>query len=217
MKHICYYSQIAAFELKTEYGEDLGQNLSEQAIAELKYEIDTEVIMFLRKIAGEILPELKFNKTLPVGVSMDQHYAAFAEVVEKAKVAIYNKTKRYMPTYMVCAADVLPVLAFCPAYKPGNIKNVNGPFIAGSLGGLKVVVSPAIGAGEFFFGVNEGMVSAAVYAPYMAIVPTQLLGFADGAMSQGFSTMYALASLNEKLMAAGKIVAERQISYWEQA
>lgn len=50
----------------------------------------------------------------------------------------------------------------------------------------------------------------------MAIVPTMLLGFADGAMSQGFSTMYALAALNEKLMAAGKVVEEKQISYWEQ-
>lgn len=165
MKHICYYSQIAAFELKTEYGEDLGQNLSEQAIGELKFEIDNEIVMFLRKLAGEALPELKFNKTLPIGVSMDQHYAAFAEVVEKAKVAIYNKTKRYMPTYMVCAPDLLPVLAFCPAYKAANIKNVNGPFIAGSLSGLKVVTSATIPAGEFFFGVNEGMVSSAVYAP----------------------------------------------------
>ena len=30
----------------------------------------------------------------------------------------------------------------------------------------------------------------------MAIVPTQLLGFADGAMSQGFSTMYDMKLLN---------------------
>ena len=43
--------------------------------------------------------------------------------------------------------------------------------------------------GEFFFGVNGSdlQTSAAVYAPYMAIVPTQLLGFADGTMSQGLT------------------------------
>lgn len=212
-----YYSQMAAYELKMEMGEDLGQNLSEQAIGELKYEIDTEVIMFLRKLAGEALPELKFNKALPIGVSLDQHYAAFAEVLEKAKMVVYNRTRRYLPNYMVCASDVLPVLSFCPTFKQANIKNVNGPFVAGNLGGLKVVVSPALKDGEFFFGVNEGMISAAVYAPYMAVVPTQLLGYADGAMSQGFSTMYALAELNANLLAAGKVVTEKQVSYWSEA
>ena len=40
------------------------------------------------------------------------------------------------------------------------------------------------------------MSSAAVYAPYMAIVPTSLLQFADGATSQGFSTLYDLKLLN---------------------
>ena len=49
------------------------------------------------------------------------------------------------------------------------------------------------------------MSSAAVYAPYMAIVPTQLLGFADGGMSQGWSTLYDLKMLNKDLLVAGKI------------
>lgn len=37
------------------------------------------------------------------------------------------------------------------------------------------------------------------------IVPTQLLGFADGGMSQGFSTGYGLEVLNKDLIIAGKI------------
>ena len=51
------------------------------------------------------------------------------------------------------------------------------------------------------------MSSAAVYAPYMAVVPTQLLGYADGGMSQGWSTMYALEELNRSLLIAGKLEA----------
>ena len=50
------------------------------------------------------------------------------------------------------------------------------------------------------------MSSAAVYAPYMAVVPTQLLGYADGGNSQGFSTMYALEMLNSDLLIAGEII-----------
>ena len=41
----------------------------------------------------------------------------------------------------------------------------------------------------------------------MPVVPTQLLGYSDGGMSQGFSTMYALEILNPDLIVAGKIVA----------
>lgn len=42
----------------------------------------------------------------------------------------------------------------------------------------------------------------------MAVVPTQLLGYADGGMSQGFSTLYALELLNPLLLVKGKVVDE---------
>ena len=37
------------------------------------------------------------------------------------------------------------------------------------------------------------------------VVPTQALGFADGGMSQGFSTVYDLKLLNKDLLIAGEI------------
>lgn len=39
----------------------------------------------------------------------------------------------------------------------------------------------------------------------MPLVPTQLLGFADGTMSQGFSTMYDMKILNANLLAKVEI------------
>ena len=41
----------------------------------------------------------------------------------------------------------------------------------------------------------------------MPIIPTQLLGFADGAMSQGFSTLYDIKVLNADLIVAGQVTA----------
>ena len=78
-----------------------------------------------------------------------------------------------------------------------------------TLNGLRVYVSPRMKDGEFVLGVNAGdfMSSAAVYAPYMPIVPTQLLGFADGGMSQGFSTLYDLRILNKDLLIKGRILS----------
>lgn len=41
----------------------------------------------------------------------------------------------------------------------------------------------------------------------MAIVPTQLLQFADGGTTQGWSTMYDLKVLNKNLIVAGQVTA----------
>lgn len=201
-----YYSQIAAFQAKTDYGMDLGAQLAEKAVGELSYEIDTEITSMLVDNASES-PLLSFNKALPMGVSKAEHYEGFAEVVEIGKQLIYDNTKRFAPTYMLIASDILPILSFIKGFSAVSTSSVNGPYFAGTLNGLKVFVTPNIKAGTFVLGVNgdDMMSSAAVYAPYMAIVPTQLLGYADGGMSQGWSTMYDLKMLNAGLLVKGTV------------
>lgn len=170
-------------------------------------EIDTEITNLLVENAAEA-PELVFNKALPIGNSKAEHYEGFAEIVELAKREIYDRTRRFMPNYMLIASDVLPILTFIKGFKAAPVDKVNGPYFCGTLNGIKVIVTPNIEAGKFVLGVNgdDLMSSAAVYAPYMAIVPTQLLGFSDGSMSQGFSTLYALELLNKDLLVAGKVI-----------
>jgi hypothetical protein len=204
-----YYSQIAAFQAKQDYGFDLGDQLAEKACGQLAYEIDTEITDLLIGMAKEDA-ELVWSKSIPVGISKAQHYEGFAEIVDIASSKIYAKTKRFAPTYMLCARNVINVLGFLNGFKAASVAHINGPYLAGTLNGLKVFVTPNIEDGKFILGVNgdDFMSSAAVYAPYMAVVPTQLLGYADGAMSQGFSTMYALEKLNEDLVIAGRITTE---------
>lgn len=201
-----YYSQMAAFQAKTDYGMDLGAQLSEKAVGQLAYEIDTEVVKLLVDNAEEDA-ELTWSKTLPVGVSKAEHYEGFAEMVAIAGAKIYNKTQRYQPNYMLISSSILSVLGFIKGFTAANVSKVNGPYFAGTLNGVKVYVSPALAEGEYVLGVNDGDLncSAAVYAPYMPIVPTQLLGHADGSMSQGFSTLYDLKILNKDLLIKGKV------------
>ena len=201
-----YYSQIAAFQAKTDYGMDLGAQLAEKAVGELSYEIDTEITSMLVDNATESAL-LSFNKALPMGVSKAEHYEGFAEVVEIGKQLIYDNTKRFAPTYMLIASDILPILSFVKGFSAASTSSVNGPYFAGTLNGLKVFVTPNVKPGTFVLGVNgdDMMSSAAVYAPYMAIVPTQLLGYADGGMSQGWSTMYDLKMLNAGLLVKGTV------------
>lgn len=202
-----YYSQMAAFQAKTEMGIDLGEILATQACAELSYEIDTEVVKLLADNATTYA-DLTWNKRCPVGVSKRDHYAGFAEVIEVASQHIYDATQKHAANYMIIASNIKPVLALMEGWKAANTAKMNGPYFAGELNGIKVYVSPAIAAGKYVLGYNGGdmITSAAVYAPYMAIVPTQLLGFADGAMSQGFSTLYDLKLLNPALLVAGEVV-----------
>lgn len=201
------YDQITAFQAKTDYGFSLDKQIAEQACGELAYEIDTEIVTMLKEGAGEALAELTWSKTLPVGVSKFEHYNGFLEVVEMAKAIIYDRTKKFHPNYMVIASDILPVLRFVNGFTATKNAKMNGPYKVGELDGMNVYVSPIMSKGEFFLGLNgnDMMSSAGVYAPYMAIVPTQLLGTPDGGMAQGFSTWYAKALLNKNLLVAGKI------------
>ena len=204
-----FYSQMAAFQAKTDYGFDLADGLAEQAVGQLSYEIDTEVCNMLIDAATPVASIADFSKTLPVGVNLADHYAAFAAKLEEYKMALYDRTKKFVPNFMLVASDVMPVIQFVPGFQAASVSDINGPYFAGTLAGLKVFVTPNIDAGKMVFGVNQGAMQAAagIYAPYMPVVPTQLLGFADGAMSQGWSTMYDCKILNADLLISANIVA----------
>lgn len=203
-----YYSQLAAFQAKTDYGFNLSEGLAEQAVGQLSYEIDSEIVNMLKEHATEDEHIAHFSKTQPVGVSLADHYAAFAAKIEEYKMAIYDRTKKFAPNFMVVASDIMPVLSFVPGFQAANVSEINGPYFAGNIAGLKVFVSPMLARGEFFLGVNHGAMqaSAGVYAPYMPVVPTQLLEMPDGLNEQGWATMYDAKILNADLLIAGKMV-----------
>ena len=191
---------------KTDFGFDLGDQLAKQAVGELAREIDTEVTNMLIDAADEDA-SLVWSKTLPVGVSKTEHYEGFMEIFSAASQIIYDRTQKFAANYVLCASDVPNVLRFMRGFVPAPAGDRNGPYFAGTVSGVKVYVLPQMSKGEFVFGLNGGdmLSSAGVFAPYMAIVPTQLLGYADGGMSQGFSTLYDCKILNKLLLVKGKI------------
>ena len=165
-----YYSQISSFIAKTDYGFDMDRELQAKAVAELAFEIDEEIIHFLANMGrktGNQIPGAVFNKRKPIGISLKDHYESFAAVVETAKKEIYKRTQKFMPSFMLASADLLPILALISSYKPVNVNGVTGPFLAGTLNGLKVFVSPSLKDGEWFLGIKgqDLQTAAAVYAP----------------------------------------------------
>lgn len=201
-----YYSQMANYQAKQDYGFDLGETLATQAVGELNREIDVEAVNLLVENAGSD-DSLVWSKTQPFGVNLRDHYESFANQIEVAKSKLYKRTKKFAPNFMLIAADILPVLSLVSSFKAASTADVNGPYFAGTIAGLKVFVSPDIADGNYVLGVANPVQkgTAAVFAPYMPVVPTQLLGFADGAMSQGWSTLYDMKILNNILLIAGRV------------
>lgn len=206
-----YYSQMAEFQAQHENGVDLGKMLQQQAVAELELEIDTEVVTLLDK-AAQTEDGVTFNAEPRYGISLADHYEAFAKTIEEACAVIFERTKKFSANYMVCSPMVKTMLPLMRGWKAANAK-MNGPYFAGTLNGLKVFVSPSIAKDRFFVGYNgdDLLTSAAVLGTYMAIVPTALLQFADGGNSQGFSTLYDLKLTNPMLLVAGKVTHEKEV------
>lgn len=201
------YSQMAAFISKQDYGEDIEAMLPAQAVGELNYQIDSEIVQMMDEAASAAVPSMVWNINRPQYISKADHFEGFAEVLEAGKQIIYDRTKRFVPNFIVASSMILRVLPFMKGWKPSGVTAMNGPFVAGTLDNVKVIVSPALAEGRFFMGVNENDLRAAAagFFPYMQVVPTQLLGFADGSMTQGFSTLYDAKVLNESLLVAGQI------------
>ena len=222
------YAQLAAYQNSTDYGEDLQSELTKQAVGQLKYDIDVEAVKTLLDLAqqagaeaGEIAGvgsnKLEWSRTQPIGVSLQEHYASFAQVLAQASQAIYDRTRKFMANFAVVASDILPILDLVPGFQKASTNNINGPFYAGNVNGLKVYVTPSYKKGQFVVGLNAGRLegSAAALCMYMPIAPTQLLGFADGTMSQGFSTAYDIVGLNKWLVVEGQVTGTSN-TYWAQ-
>ena len=93
-------------------------------------EIDTEAVNMLTAAAGTDA-DLVWSKTQPLGVSLRDHYESFLNQIEVAKAKVYKRTKKFAPTYMIVAADVLPVISMISSYQASSTGKINGPYFAG--------------------------------------------------------------------------------------
>ena len=194
--------------MKKEMGLDLGETLSTHAISELQYEIDTEITNLLyRGAPADVV--VKFNKRVPVGVSISQHYESFAAKLTQASMTIFKRTQKYRANFVVIAPDLVEILTLLKGFQDTN-RTAVGPYQAGTFMGLKVFVSPVIPEGKFVVGYNGGELEAApaLFAPYMGITPTAPIQFPDGGTATGFSTLYDLKMLNDCLLVRGEVVDE---------
>ena len=130
----------------------------------------TEVTNMLIKNAPDAAGQtLTWSRVQPIGVSMKEHFQSFLFTLEQGRRLVYDRTRRFAPNWILIASDILPVLSMIDGFVAAPAGNINGPYFAGTVQGMKVFVTPNIAAGTFVMGVlgSDLMSAAAVYAPYM--------------------------------------------------
>lgn len=203
-----YWAFDSAYELNKEYGQNIEELLATQASGEIAHEIDIELTNDLLAIGKKNPSRVVWSKTQPIGVSLADHYDGFQAVVNEGANAINQATRRVRANFMVCGLEVLTVLSVMRNFKAsGNI--ANGPYYAGTLGDIKVYVSPDYPSDEFVLGYkgNSMFEAGAFYTPYMPVTSTDLLTDADFRGQRAWATMYGKKIINDKLYLAGKITA----------
>lgn len=207
-----YFSQLADFEAQKDYGFNLGDDLRKQAEFQLQYEIDTEVVENLVKLGDANTNAIvNWSSTPPHDVysNLRDHFYTLQVAIAEANAKLFAITQKFHATYLLVGPAGLRFFSMMDTFKMlTGTKFGFGPYVAGELGGVKVICTPVITGSDMYLGVNTPEASAICYGTYMPIVPTQLLQYADGGNSQGFSTLYDLVVLNDNLVA--KIAVDAQ-------
>ena len=160
-----FYSQLAAYTAKQNYGIDFESTVVKQAQAELEYQTDSEAVFLIQEAAdaaatkGDIGTYKWTDEELDT-ISYSMKAEGFVRKIEQAKQDIYLRTQRVNATWMLVSPELLPILTFVPTWKGSVVSSVTGPYVAGEVCGLKVIVSPILSMGN---KVAENDVKAVAY------------------------------------------------------
>lgn len=199
------YSFDAAFDLVNDYGMSMNNELITYTAAQLKHEIDMEIINELyTKATGT---GVTWNITAPTGVSLIDHYNSFPSALIEAGNKMYFDTKIASPNFYVVGEQASNVLESISRFKSAGAIDPKGPYLVGWIGEKPVYKSPSIDQDGFLCGFKGSSLfdSGYIYAPYMPIMTTQLLMDETFTGKQGFATSYGKRMTNGDFYSRCKI------------
>ncbi len=203
-----YFAFEANYELQKEYGQDAQQLLNATAAGEIMREIDAEICFDLYNGAAAG-PELVFSRTLPVGVSLIDHYDSFAVKLEEGSAQINQATRKVSANFAILGTQAAVIARSVRSFVPSGVKAAIGPYFLGTIGNIRLYVQPEFDVDAFVLGYKGDSLFDAgyVYAPYMPIMTTDMVQLEDMGGRKGWATMYATALLNNRMYARGRVTA----------
>lgn len=109
------YSFDSAYDLTNDYGMSMNSELVTYSAAQIKHEIDMEIINDLYTKATS--PSGSFNKVAPAGVSLVDHYNGFPVTLSEIGNAMYFNTKMARPNFYVLGEDASNIVESLARFK----------------------------------------------------------------------------------------------------
>lgn len=163
------YSFDAGADLLNDYGISLSGEMLSMSAAQLKREIDDEIILDLA--TKGTAPGTTFNQTIPDGISLVDHYAGFPAAVTVASNNIWNLTQVANASWIIVGANAANIIEAIPRFESAGAINAKGAHLAGHLGNLPVYKSAVLDEDEWVVGYKGDSLFEAgyIYAPYLPI------------------------------------------------
>ena len=200
------YSLDAAFDISSAFGRSVGADLDVALAAEIRAEIDGELMQAIR--TGASAGTQVWDSTPPAGISYAEHKWTFLDDLVKVTNFIFSKTRRAVGNFMVAGVGVCNVLeGLAPRFKREG-KVLPGPHYIGTLDGMRVYKNPYYPDNEAVVGYKGDMFmeSGLVYAPYMPIFTTKAIMLDDFISRKGLATLYSKKMVNSDFYARFNIV-----------
>lgn len=203
------YSFDAAFDLGNEYGMQMNNELVAYSAAEIKHEIDGELMNDLLRAATA--KQTTFCATPRDGVSLKDHNEAFYNTIIEAGNNIFQATKMANASYIIAGTAVCNIIESLNGFVPASTGiNPVGPHLVGYLRNKPVYKNPYYHEDQYVVGYKgQGLFDAGyLYCPYMPIMSTQLLVDETFTGKRGFATSYGKKLVNGNMYSRGAITHE---------
>lgn len=205
------FSFDAAIDMQRDYGGEINAMLVSQMAAEIKHEIDGEIMADLRKIASATEQPIVFDAAVPQAINMRDHYDTFLQTVIRAGNAIFNKTRRASLNFLIGGTNVANIVEynrqFVRADGTGFGADPVGPHLSGFLNGIPFYKNPFYDPNHWVGGYKgRGLFDAGyAYLPHYPVMASQLIMTEEFEAKRGYATSYGKKNLNSDLYVKGEI------------
>jgi len=201
----------AGFELQQVHGINADEEIATAMAAEVRHEIDGEILNDLYRQAAAGNKEFTWSKTAPTGVAYVDYKDTFVDTLIAMSNAIFSDTKRAEGNFIVCGVNVSSVIESMPGrFTPSGDSLKAGPHVIGTLDGRwKVIKNPFYDADTFVVGYkgNSYLEGGYIYAPFLPLYTTPTVMLDDFVNRKGVATIYGKKMLNTHFYCKGRIVA----------
>lgn len=209
------WSLEAAFNLRSLHGLEAEVELTAAVGAEIRHEIDREIILDLQRLAGA--GSVYWSKDAFNAISYTEHKLSFIDALVTGSNLIHKVTGRGRATFIVCGESVATLIETLPGFvaNPGvGSGMVKGAVRVGRLNGQwDVYKDPFYGDNNFLMGFKGGSFLEAgyVYAPYIPLYTTPTVVLDDFVARKGLATQYGKKAINPLFYVTGQIGSAAQL------